>query len=274
MHFQILGSSSSGNAALLSTPSCTILIDAGFSGKQIQLMLQSLGRDISEIDAIFITHEHGDHSNGLKGLSRFKHLRFISNKATALALQEKLSTQLNWICFETGTTFKFKDLEVTSFSIPHDAVDPVGYLFNYKEDVASLSLCKLAWVTDLGFIPKLVEEKIRQANILVIECNYDTNLLNNTSNRPWSVKQRIKGRHGHLSNKDTFDFISKTKENNWQKIYLCHISRECNHIDHVKETFQPLLNSNFNYNIEIIDPNKTCFPKFEYLKESILTTIF
>ncbi len=248
-NFQILGSSSSGNSGLLCTPNTKILIDVGFSGKKIETLLKSVGENIDNIDAIFLTHEHGDHSSGIKGLSKKTHLQFFANRDTANYLQSKITRPINWHIFETGTNFQYKDLDITSFSIPHDAYDPVGYIFRHGER-------SLAWVTDLGYIPKLVQEKISQVEILILESNYDENLLNEDTKRPWPIKQRIKGRHGHLSNEAAFDFISTTNSPSWEKIYLAHLSRDCNNVERIKNLFSPLLCPKNHFKIEIINPHE------------------
>lgn len=248
--FQILGSSSNGNSAFLSTPNTKILIDVGFTGKKIETLLKSINQNIDDIDAVFLTHEHGDHSAGIKGLSRKNHLQFFANRDTANSLQSKISRPINWHLFETGTSFQYKDLEITSFSIPHDAYDPVGYIFRHHER-------SLAWVTDLGYIPQLVQEKICQVEILILEANYDETLLNEDTKRPWSIKQRIKGRHGHLSNNAAFDFISTTNAPSWKQIYLAHLSRDCNNVGKIKDLFAPLLCPKNHFKIEIINPHET-----------------
>lgn len=249
-HFQILGSSSQGNSAFLKTADAKILIDAGFTGKKIEALLESIGEDIDTIDAIFLTHEHSDHSSGVKGLSRKNHIHFFANRDTASSLQSKLIRPVNWHLFETGSTFHFKDLEITSFSIPHDAYDPVGYVFRCGER-------SLAWATDLGYIPKLVQEKIKEVEILILESNYDEFLLNEDTKRPWSIKQRIKGRHGHLSNDAAFEFISNTQSPYWRQIYLAHLSRDCNNVKQVESLFSPLLCPKTPFKIEIVNPNAT-----------------
>ena len=129
VEFRILGSSSKGNAALLSTGETSILIDAGFSGKRIQERLKAVGSSIEAIDAVFITHEHSDHSIGVRGLSRNKKdIEFYANADTANEVQSRLARPVNRRIFDTGSTFVFKDIEVSTFSIPHDAVDPVGFI--------------------------------------------------------------------------------------------------------------------------------------------------
>lgn len=249
LNFQILGSSSAGNASFISTPEVKVLLDVGFTGKRIEELLKNIGHTIDDIDAVFLTHEHSDHSIGVKGLSRKEELKFFANRDTANAIQAKLSRRVNWHLFETGTTFQYKDLEVSTFSIPHDAYDPVGYIF--KQQAKSI-----AWVTDLGYIPKLVQEKIREVEILVLEANYDEILLDEDTKRPWSIKQRIKGRHGHLSNHAAFEFISNMDKPAWKQVLLAHLSKDCNSIEKIRNLFSPLLFRENLFAIEIINPHE------------------
>jgi phosphoribosyl 1,2-cyclic phosphodiesterase len=250
LNFQILGSSSGGNASFICTPEAKILLDVGFTGKRIEELLKNIGQNINEIDAVFLTHEHGDHSAGVKGLARKEDLRFFANRDTAQAIQGKMTRRVNWHLFETGTTFQYKDLEITTFSIPHDAYDPVGYIFKRQDK-------SLAWVTDLGYIPKLVQEKIREVEVLILEANYDEVLLDEDTKRPWSIKQRIKGRHGHLSNNAAFEFISNIDKPLWKQVFLAHLSKDCNNIEKIKSLFAPLLSRENSFAIEIINPHES-----------------
>lgn len=254
--FQILGSSSSGNAALLRTPSTKVLIDAGFSARRLQSMLFDLRESIENIDAVFLTHEHSDHSHGVLGLSRYKHIQFFANRETALAIESKLKAPLlkrpiNWRFFETGASFVFQDLEVTSFSVPHDAYDPVGYIFKTQGEVCT----QIGWLTDLGYVPDYIREKIKEVDVLVLESNYDELLLDRDTKRPWSIKQRIKGRHGHLDNRSAFNLLQGTKDANWRHVYLMHISRDCNSIACIEKMIAPLRESHKHLSINIVDPD-------------------
>jgi phosphoribosyl 1,2-cyclic phosphodiesterase len=113
-------------------------------------------------------------------------------------------------CSKQGTDFTFRDLKVRSFALPHDAYDPVGFTFNWGEDGDLFTPARsLAWVTDLGYVPEHVKEHIRHVHTLVIEANYDEELLERDERRPWSIKQRIRGRHGHLSNNAAFDLVTE-----------------------------------------------------------------
>lgn len=255
MRFRILGSSSSGNAALLITPQCKVLIDAGFSGRRLREKLEAIGEDLSSIDAVFLTHEHGDHTAGLKALSKLEKIKVFANRDTARAAQAKLSRQINWGLFETGVSFRFADLTIYPFAIPHDAHDPVGYVIESGDGSLFSPYRKLAWLTDLGYASPLVKQKIRECDLLVLEANHDLELLEQCPHRPWSTKQRIRGRHGHLSNDAAFELLSETERPRWRHVCLVHLSKDCNHPELVHRHFEPLRNGSHNLSIDVFDPS-------------------
>ena len=177
VHFKILGSSSSGNSALLQAAGSSVLIDAGMSGKKLDALLKTEGTSSESLDAVFLTHEHNDHSAGIRGLSKFEKLPIFANQDTIQAIQPKLIKRPNWKIFETGSAFSFGPFTVHPFSVPHDAYDPVGFFFEWgKEDLFN-PISSLAWVTDLGYVPTLVKERIRKAKILVVEANHCAKML-------------------------------------------------------------------------------------------------
>ena len=228
MRFSILGSGSAGNSALLQTDHTRVLIDAGFSAKRLAGLLAGHGEKLESIDAIFLPHEHGDHAAGLNGLARYPHIKVFANRATAQAVQAGLKHRVAWNLFETGATFRFRDLEVTSFAVPHDAQDPVGFLIAHGEDDLLSPRRSLAWLTDLGHAPAHVRERIRDADVLVIEANHCSLMLEADTKRPWSTKQRISGRHGHLSNTAARELLESTTGARWRHVFLAHLSRDCN----------------------------------------------
>ena len=252
--FKILGSSSSGNAALLRTDNSNILIDAGLSGKKLKFLLSEEGLDIEELDAVFLTHEHNDHSAGIRGLSRYMNLPIFANRDTIDAIQPKLPRRPNWKRFGTGEPFQFQEFKVHPFSVPHDAYDPVGFYFEWGKDDLFDPPSSLAWVTDLGFVPTLVRERIRQASILVIEANHCTEMLERDQKRPWSLKQRIRGRHGHLSNQTTFDLLESMENVCWREVFLMHLSQDCNDVNLVRERFSKLSGQGKKFSTYVIDP--------------------
>lgn len=259
VEFQILASSSGGNCALLYTGQSKILIDVGISAKRIGRLLKDVGESIDSIDAVFLTHEHSDHCEGIRGLSKRADLPVFANRDTADAVQAKLTKQANWQVFQTGTEFSFRDLSVRSFSLPHDAYDPVGYIFKWGDDGDLFSPPRsLAWVTDLGYVPEHVREHLRKVQILVLEANYDDEMLELDKRRPWSTKQRIRGRHGHLSNQAAYELIEElSKESLLQNVYLAHLSKDCNNIELVREKFSSLLGPIV---IKIVDPESGINP--------------
>ena len=259
VEFQILGSSSGGNCALLQTGQTKVLIDVGFSAKRIGCLLEAVGESIDAIDAVFLTHEHSDHAQGIRGLAKRADLPVFANRDTADAVQAKATKPVNWKVFQTGTDFTFRDLKVRSFALPHDAYDPVGFIFNWGGEVDHSNIGNLftpprslAWVTDLGYVPEHVKEHIRHVQTLVIEANYDEGLLERDEQRPWSIKQRIRGRHGHLSNNAAFDLVAELSQKSLlEKVYLAHLSKDCNNAHLVRDKFASLSSS---LSIEVIDP--------------------
>ena len=229
MRFCILGSGSSGNAALLVTEGARVLVDAGFSARKLSALLATVGETLDRIDAVFLTHEHGDHASGIDGLKKFPHIRVFANAATARAVQSSLSHRPDWQTFETGARFLFRDLEVQSFAVPHDAQEPVGFRFTSGRDDDLFSQRQsLTFLTDLGHAPQHVREHLRGCNVVVVESNHCSELLKADTRRPWPLKQRIGGRHGHLSNEAARELLAEVACPHWRRVYLTHVSHDCN----------------------------------------------
>jgi len=237
--FTILGSGSSGNCAYIETAETRVLVDAGFSPRQIRQRLAAIGRTPENLSAILITHEHSDHISGLLGIADKFHIPVYCNRATqdatvwafkskwskktnlALETADTWKTKIDWRLFTTGDTFELADLAVETFSIPHDAQDPVGYLLRTAAG-------NIGFATDLGHVTKLVLDRIRAANVLVLESNHDVKMLQDCPRRAWSLKQRILGRHGHLSNFAAAEAAAQIMSAELRHLYLAHLSRECN----------------------------------------------
>jgi phosphoribosyl 1,2-cyclic phosphodiesterase len=240
--FTILGSGSSGNCAYLESADARILVDAGFSTRQIRQRLASIGRAPENLSAILLTHEHSDHISGLLGLADKLHIPVFCNRGTQdgtiWAFKEKWSSkkrpaldgldgtaqlkkQIDWRLFETGASFEVGDVGIETFSIPHDAQDPVGFILRTAAG-------NLGFATDLGHVTKLVLERIRVANVLVLESNHDVKMLQDCPRRSWALKQRILGRHGHLSNVTAAETVAQIMSAGLRQLYLAHLSRECN----------------------------------------------
>lgn len=241
MRLQILGSGSSGNAALLRTEGALVLIDAGFSIRRLAELLQAAGTRMEEIDAVFLTHEHGDHAAGVDAFKKHARTEIFANEATARAVRAKLGGPVTWRLFETGGRFTFRDLEVASFSVPHDAQEPVGYTFaSGCEGDLFAPRRSLAWLTDLGHAPPHVHQHLRGCDVVVVESNHCPRLLEADHRRPWMTKQRIGGRHGHLSNEAARDLLEATASPRWRQVFLTHLSRDCNSTEAVEAAFAGL----------------------------------
>jgi len=250
MRFCILGSGSSGNSALIVTEGSRVLVDAGFSARRLGALLTAAGESIERIDAVFVTHEHTDHSSGIESLKKFPHLKFFANSATARAVQKGLTWSPHWKIFTTGSSFHHRDLEVESFAIPHDAQDPVGFRFTSGLDGDLFSPRRtLAWVTDLGHAPQSVRDRIRESDVVVVEANHCPRMLESDPRRSWTLKRRIGGRHGHLSNERMSELLSSVASPRWRRIYLAHLSRDCNSRDAVERCLtavRPVLHCEFS----------------------------
>ena len=190
--------------------------------------------------AIFITHEHSDHIAGLLGLADKFRIPVFCNRdtqdATVWAFKQSgarkpsppLETarnnskaKINWQLFTTGAGFEIGDVSIETFSIPHDAQDPVGFLLRTAAG-------NIGFATDLGHTTKLVLDRIRAANVLVLESNHDVKMLQDCPRRSWALKQRILGRHGHLSNVAAAEAAAQIMSAGLRHLYLAHLSRECN----------------------------------------------
>lgn len=218
----VLGSGSSGNCALVETPKCRLLIDAGLSARQMALRLAQCGVTPEQIDGILLTHEHQDHSGGIDVWFKQFNTPIYCNSLTAEVLRNgPQKIKKDWRIIATGAEFAFQDLTIQTFPVPHDAVEPVGFVLHHGRH-------SLGYLTDLGVATRLVQERVRNVHTLVVETNHDEKLLQNDTRRPWSVKQRISSRHGHLSNAAAAEVVAELLEGGLRRAVLCHLSSDCN----------------------------------------------
>ncbi|MFA4943719.1 MAG: MBL fold metallo-hydrolase [Lentisphaeria bacterium] len=217
----VLGSGSSGNAAVLHTPEGAVLIDAGFSARELRRRLALAGIAEDQLRAILVTHEHADHICGLRVLAKALKLPVYVSRDTAQALRDRELAPGGTLClFLPGGAFRIGALTVQPFSIPHDAVEPVAFTFHWNRR-------KLGFATDLGHANGLAQHHLRECDLLVVESNHDPGLLM-ASNRPLPLKQRIRGRNGHLSNQDCAGLLRRVLDGRTRHLVLAHASRECN----------------------------------------------
>ena len=224
LEITILASGSNGNAALVRTSTASFLVDAGLSTKELTLRLAQCGLEPRELCAILITHEHGDHSRGLAQWSKKHSTPIYCNRQTAAVLRDKVTHFSGWKIFESGAEFALEGTIIRSFLIPHDAVEPVGFVIRSGNR-------SFGFLTDLGHATTLVIESLRGVEGLLIETNYDEELLNQDTKRPWAIKQRIQSRHGHLSNGAAAETVSQIRHDALGHVLLGHLSRDCNRED-------------------------------------------
>lgn len=217
-----LFSGSSGNAAILGTEKTRILIDAGLPGKSLQAALDRISVDAGSIQGILITHEHSDHVRGAGVLSRRYNIPIYANSKTWVAMQRSIGViaPQNVRVFETGRDFYLGDCNITPYSLPHDAADPVGFSFDHRGR-------KISQITDLGYVPKDLFDYIGNSDIILIESNHDIERLSNSA-RPAALKRRIRSKHGHLSNEDSAEACVKLAEMGCRRFILGHMSAETN----------------------------------------------
>ncbi len=218
----ILGSGSAGNCALVEAGECRVLVDGGLSARQITKRLAEVGVEAATISGILLTHEHSDHVSGLRVFCKQNDLPVYCTRLTAEVLRG--STLAGDTCFhqfQPGTDFCIGAIGIHPFSVPHDAVDPVGFVLSHGAE-------SLGFLTDLGHCTQMARERVRGVSTLVIETNHDEKLLQADTRRPWSVKQRILSRHGHLSNTAAGNVLADMLEHGLRRAVLGHLSRDCN----------------------------------------------
>lgn len=245
MKVAVLGSGSGGNSTVVSCSDGDFLIDIGLSAKQIVLRLELLGIDPDRLKGIFLTHEHSDHARGLNVFLKNRDIPVFANAMTKEALEYGIKSEVSWKVFQTGQGFKVGSLMVNAFPIPHDAAEPVGF-------VVESATAKFGLVTDVGCVTHSMRTNLKGADALFVEANYDEELLEADEKRPWSTKQRISSRHGHLSNTQSGELISEVGCEKLMAVLLGHLSSDCNN-DHIcKKTIQPLLENVGLKTVELI----------------------
>jgi phosphoribosyl 1,2-cyclic phosphodiesterase len=219
----VLGSGSRGNATLIATEKTRLLVDAGFSKRETLARLAAVGERADGFHALVISHEHSDHIRGLESLTRdaaWRATPIFINAATCDAIRWGRRARA-FELFEAGEKFAVGDIEITPFTIPHDAADPVAFRFDTQG-------IRIGLVTDLGYIPELVKRHVAGCHCLIFESNHDLEMLK-VGPYPWIVKQRVMSRHGHLSNFATAEFLRDDFDGAAQVLVLAHLSENNNH---------------------------------------------
>ncbi|MGV1099969.1 MBL fold metallo-hydrolase [Thiovibrio sp. JS02] len=233
MRFCVLGSGSKGNCTFVESGRTRLLIDAGFSGREIEQRLAAIGVAAETLAAILITHEHGDHIRGAAILSRRYKIPLFLNDATHAAAGEVLANLHGRQGFATGSTFVFQDFQIHPYRVSHDAADPVGFLLH---DGCLL----LGYCTDTGVVSKLMEHRLSSCHGLILECNHDPLLLKNGPYPP-ALQQRVRGKTGHLANGEAAGFLAKILHAGLEHVVLSHISETNNRPEMAEEAVRLVL---------------------------------
>lgn len=231
-----LASGSSGNSLFIETNNSRILVDAGISYTRIRKRLKSIDVDISDIDAVIITHEHTDHA---QAVLQFKQPVYVANSISNLWRDNPENIKV----FDAGKTFVINEIAITPFPIPHDAIDPVGFILK-SEGI------KIGVVTDIGVNTRLVTERLKGLNLVIIEYNHDDRMLID-SNYPWHLKQRIKSRLGHLSNGEASSLLNSILHDDLDSVILAHLSKINNSPQRAFESASSVLCNTGYRNIKI-----------------------
>lgn len=246
MRLCVLGSGSEGNSTLVYTDETAFLIDAGFSAKTIEKRLAEIEFDPKRLEAILITHEHSDHIKGADVLSRRYHLPVYMTEGTAMNAVGKFKDDGMIRNVVPEENFRIGDIEVNPFSVPHDVADPVGYL------VESDGRCAVN-LTDLGMATVRVVEKIRRANLAVVEANHHPELLK-IGPYPWHLKTRIASSDGHLSNDQCTELLHNAGGNGLKSVIFAHLSKINNNPNLVEEMGRDLFGgSDVKYEVAMQD---------------------
>jgi phosphoribosyl 1,2-cyclic phosphodiesterase len=232
----LLASGSKGNSIFVESGGCKILVDAGLSARQILARLQAIGVDGTELDAVFITHEHIDHTRGAGVLARKLKIPVVASASVWNECRESFGTT-SIAEFESGSPFTFKDLLIDPFPITHDACDPVGFIIESRDG-------RIGVATDLGIVTRLVTDKLQGCRAVVLEANHDEGMLLNGP-YPWHLKQRIKSRHGHLSNVQSAELLEEILHPLLEGVFLAHLSEVNNDPTVAYDTARTLLDGQY-----------------------------
>ncbi|MCQ2351646.1 MAG: MBL fold metallo-hydrolase [Paludibacteraceae bacterium] len=227
MKFCSFSSGSDGNCYYIGTDTCGILIDAGISVKAIKKNLEKIGTSIQKIYAVFLTHDHYDHIASVGTLGEVYHIpvystcEILNGVNRCYKVTEKLYGCRHYQ--SKGETVEIGDIQITSFQVYHDSSDCVGYYIEQK----GVPKNNITIATDLGYINNEAIPFIIKANNIVIESNYDEEMLL-SGPYPLFLKQRILSKSGHLANHITATFLAENNQDNWKRIFFCHLSNKNN----------------------------------------------
>jgi phosphoribosyl 1,2-cyclic phosphodiesterase len=229
MRFRVLGSGSRGNATIIESGNTRVLVDNGFTLKEIEQRSSSVDFSLESLDAILVTHEHGDHIKGVGPLARryqlpvyATHGTFRTGKCGKLDVCNTIKPH--------GETFRIGEMQIKPIPVPHDANEPCQFVFSSKNK-------KMGLLTDLGHITPLITEEFRQLDLLLLECNHDSQMLAEGP-YPRSLQARVAGNHGHLNNFQAMSLLKEIQTEGLQQLVLGHLSEKNNHPEKVTQIIE------------------------------------
>ena len=232
MRFQSFASGSSGNCAYVGSDTTHLLMDAGISRKRTADSLRELGLELRDLDGIFITHEHSDHTSGLWMIAKNTQMPIYATQGTIDAIRSNPKSEVidpsRYIAVRPNEKVIVKVLTIDPMHISHDAADPVGYRVMYGKKKACIC-------TDLGCYNEYTVECLKDSDVVLLEANHDVNMLQ-VGPYPYRLKQRILGKYGHLSNDSSGDLLSRILNGHMKGIFLGHLSKENNYPELAYET--------------------------------------
>jgi phosphoribosyl 1,2-cyclic phosphodiesterase len=219
LSYTLLGSGSTGNTTLVSDGATHVLVDVGLSARETVRRLRECGLEPEQISAIVVSHEHGDHCRGVGPFAKKLNTPvFIAdgalNSSGMVVDERKLQRIVSGDCFEV------RGIQFTSFSVPHDAADPLAFVIE-KDGI------KIGIVLDLGTITNLIRERLKSCDGIVIESNHDLQMLK-LGPYPWALKQRVMSRSGHLSNDSVAEYLENDFDGSAKHVVLAHLSQKNN----------------------------------------------
>lgn len=218
MQFASLGSGSKGNCTLVEADGTTLLVDCGFSMRETERRLQRLTRQLDQVTAILVTHEHGDHVRGVASLAKKYDIPIWSSRGTAKAA--KLDTLPQWNCIDIHQQFEINAIQIQPIPVPHDAKEPCQFIFSDGD-------WRLGVLTDTGSITPYIEEQYSACDAFILEANHDEEMLANGA-YPASLKHRVGGNYGHLNNGQAKDLLNAIDISKLQYLVASHISDKNN----------------------------------------------
>src|ERR1051326_7298041 len=251
MKLSVLGSGSTGNAALLVANGTRVWVDAGLSAREIARRMNQLGEDPNSLDGVLVTHEHGDHVGGLRVLvkdldcpvymsAKTHNAYILESRGSGIVNDERRrradALRDRMVEIDSGRDFRIGEIDFHPFTVPHDAVDNFGF-------TATHDGVKVATLMDFGHITTLITQQLRGCAAIVIESNHSRDMLKTVENYPWELKQRILSRLGHLSNEDVAEWLTDGFDGQAQHIILEHLSQPANNPYLAKITAESALKS-------------------------------